>query len=306
MDNKKYYWIRLKTDFFNEDAIDFLLSQKNGCAYVVLYQMLCLKCANSNGYLQTNIGEMIIPYDAEKIVRDTKYFDFDTVTVALELYKKLGLIYEDSNNMLMIANYEEMVGSETKYAEKKRLYRQKKKLLESGREGQSEGQEGGQEEGQDDRQESRQCTEDKSGQKKDIVRQEIRDKRLEYRDKILDIREYSINTKETNTANACECLSPEESEFNTLWELYNKKVDKAKALKAYLKARKGYKTATIRYPKASYVEIKQGIENYNEYIELKNIEPKFKKNFSTWLNGRCWEDDYYEKEKSRVERGYAF
>lgn len=39
---KRYYWIKLKTDFFNSDEMDFLLSQKDGCKYIVLYQMLCL------------------------------------------------------------------------------------------------------------------------------------------------------------------------------------------------------------------------------------------------------------------------
>ena len=47
--SKKFYWIKLKTDFFNLDEIDFLLSQKNGCEYVVLYQMLCLQVANTSG-----------------------------------------------------------------------------------------------------------------------------------------------------------------------------------------------------------------------------------------------------------------
>lgn len=42
---KKYYWIKLKTDFFNLAEIDFLLGQENGCQYIVLYQMLCLQTA---------------------------------------------------------------------------------------------------------------------------------------------------------------------------------------------------------------------------------------------------------------------
>ena len=48
MEDKKYYWIKLRTDFFNQETIDFLLSQPNGCEYVVLYQMLCLQTANTN------------------------------------------------------------------------------------------------------------------------------------------------------------------------------------------------------------------------------------------------------------------
>lgn len=127
MDTKRYYWIKLKTEFFNQDTIDFLLSQNNGCEYVVLYQMLCLKTANNGGVLSTNIGEIIVPYDVEKIARDTKYFNEDTIRVALELYKQLGLIYEGDNNLLYITGVNEMVGSETKYAEKMRKYRDKKK-----------------------------------------------------------------------------------------------------------------------------------------------------------------------------------
>lgn len=127
-ESKRYYWIKLKTGFFNEDAIDFLLSQKNGCEYVVLYQMLCLKCANTNGQLFSSIGEIIIPYNVEKIARDTKYFDVDTVTVALELYKRLGLIYTAENGALSIANYDDMVGSETSSAKSVREWRKKKAL----------------------------------------------------------------------------------------------------------------------------------------------------------------------------------
>ena len=129
-EDKRYYWIKLKTGFFDDPAIDWLLSQPKGCEYVILYQMLCLKTANTNGSLNLKIGEMIVPYDVNKIVRDTKHFDPETVTEALELYKKLGLICYDSNGSLSIANHNEMVGSESasKEAKKKRQYRSKQKV----------------------------------------------------------------------------------------------------------------------------------------------------------------------------------
>ena len=126
--SKKFYWIKLKTDFFNLDEIDFLLSQKNGCEYVVLYQMLCLQVANTNGKLQKQFGEIIVPFDIDKIQRETKYFDFDTIAVALELYKRLGLVYQDENGTLTISHYEELVGSETQWAIDKRKAREIKKL----------------------------------------------------------------------------------------------------------------------------------------------------------------------------------
>ena len=130
-ENKKYYWIKLKTNFFSLNEIDFLLSQENGCKYIVLYQMLCLNSANNDGELSSKIGEMIIPYNVEKIVRDTKYFDIDTVIVALELFKKLGLIYEAENQILKIANFSEMVGSETSSAKRVREYRERQKVKDS-------------------------------------------------------------------------------------------------------------------------------------------------------------------------------
>lgn len=125
---KKYYWIKLKTDFFDLETIDWLISQKNGCEYVVLYQKLCLLTANKDGELVSAIGEIIIPYDANKIARDTK-FPIDTVIVALELFKKIGLIYEQENGILKIPYIADIVGSETEYAKKKRDYRDKLKTM---------------------------------------------------------------------------------------------------------------------------------------------------------------------------------
>lgn len=131
LSEKRYYWIKLKTNFFEQETIDFLMSQKNGCQYIVLYQMLCLKTANTDGKLISKVGEMIVPYDINKIVRNTKYFDFDTVTVALELFSRLGLIYtENEDKTLQIANFSEMVGSETSSAQRVREHRQRKKALQ--------------------------------------------------------------------------------------------------------------------------------------------------------------------------------
>lgn len=118
---QRYYWIKLTDHFLTSDTVDFLLSQKNGANYVVLYQMLCLKSVNSNGLLARQIGEIIVPYDVEKIQRDCKHFDIDTVRVALELYKKLGLVYEQQDGMLQIADFDRLVGSQTISAEKKQI-----------------------------------------------------------------------------------------------------------------------------------------------------------------------------------------
>lgn len=121
---KRFYWLKLKPEFMQGDLVDFLMSQKNGANYVVLYQMLCVKAINTNGELVSNIGEILIPYDAEKIQRECKWFDIDTIVIAIELYKKLGLVYEQANGVLTISNFSEIVGGETYWAKIKRIERE--------------------------------------------------------------------------------------------------------------------------------------------------------------------------------------
>ena len=120
---KRYFWIKLRESFMTSDTVDFLMGQKDGANYVVLYQMLCLKTINTGGRLSRQIGEVMIPYDIEKIQRDCKWFSADTIRVALNLYKALGLIYEDRSGTLVLADHESMVGSETDWGEQKRRQR---------------------------------------------------------------------------------------------------------------------------------------------------------------------------------------
>ena len=201
MADKKFYWIKLKTDFFNREDIDFLLSQPNGCQYVVLYQMLCLTTANNDGKLETRIGEVIVPFKAEKVARDCKYFDIDTVNVAMALYRKMGLIYEQEDGTLRISKHEEMVGSESSSTKRVREWRNKKKLL--------------------------QCNTDVTQEKEN--RDQIIENREEDKDEELEIE--VINDKS---------LTPKqlESEFETLWNLYPRKNSKKDALRHYIASRK--------------------------------------------------------------------
>lgn len=124
---KRFYWIKLKDSFMSSDEIDYLMSQPDGANYVVLYQMLCLKTINTGGCLISQIGEMLIPYDAEKIQRECKWFSLATVRVALSVYKQIGLIFESPDGILTISNYSDIVGSETDYSAQKRLQRENRR-----------------------------------------------------------------------------------------------------------------------------------------------------------------------------------
>lgn len=125
--NQRFYWIKLTDKFMTSDTVDFLMEQKDGANYVVIYQMLCLKTINNDGCLSRKIGEVIIPYNVEKIQRDLKWFSIDTIRVALGLYRQLGLIYEQDDGSLRIADFDRLIGSQTISAEKKQAQRLKAK-----------------------------------------------------------------------------------------------------------------------------------------------------------------------------------
>lgn len=112
-----------------------MMSQKDGANYVVLYQMLCLKTINTGGRFSRTIGEIVIPYDVNKIQRDCKWFSLDTIRVALELYKRFGLVYEEQDGTLVITDHHNLVGSETDFAQQKRdqkIEKEKAKRIGSG------------------------------------------------------------------------------------------------------------------------------------------------------------------------------
>lgn len=122
-DSKRYYWLKLKEDFFNDEAIDWLEEQRNGKEYVLFYLKLCLKSLKDEGTLIRTVGNILVPYDADKLGEITKT-NKDTVIVALELLKKIGLVEIQENGVLYLTKLKDMVGSETSAAERKRRYRE--------------------------------------------------------------------------------------------------------------------------------------------------------------------------------------
>ena len=159
-ENKRFYWIKLRENFFQQETIDWLMEQENGSAYIVLYLKMCLLTANTSGELIRTIGDMTIPYEPKKISQKTG-FDIDTVNVALSLFKHLGLIEETQEGIPVMPEVKNMVGSESESAARVRKYRKKKKALQSN--------------------------------------VEIRDKSIEYRDKSKENREEKVESSKKET-----------------------------------------------------------------------------------------------------------
>ena len=119
----KFYWLQLKEDFFENDAIEWLEEQEpNGRDYAYFYLKLCLKSLKTNGILIRNLGNILIPYDNKKLAELTR-MDFDTVCVAMELLIKIGLIQILENGEIYITQLENLIGSKSLGALKKQQQR---------------------------------------------------------------------------------------------------------------------------------------------------------------------------------------
>ena len=286
----------------NSDAVDFLMSQKNGAEYVVLYQMLCLMTVKTNGKLERQLNEVIIPYDAEKIQRDTKYFNIDTVRNALQLYIHLGLIYKDDNGCLSIADYENLVGSESGSAERVRRFRNSKALQCN-----------------DDVTEMKRISNELSNTDIDIDKEididtdkevintniscnlEV-DKNGSYTAKNntgiphgcqlvaerlpqVSIGKVSIDKNNKNNISCnenseIEVLDQKEMWFESFWEIYPKHQDKKKAKQKFLK---------LCTDEKEYKAIMDGLRNVLPVWAKKDT--KYIPMPTTWLNGERWNDE---------------
>lgn len=95
---KRFYWIKLKENFFNDDSMIWLETQKDGYKYQNLYLKLLLKTMNTNGKLSFNINGKCLPMSADDISIITR-LDVDTVIVGLSLLKQLGLVTETNGKV---------------------------------------------------------------------------------------------------------------------------------------------------------------------------------------------------------------
>ena len=125
-DNKRFYWLKLKEDFFDDETIRYIEEQENGIKYSNFYLKLCLKSLRTDGKLIRLVGEILIPYDVKSLSSLTGV-DVDTVRCAMALFEKIGCVKMLDSGELYISQLSEMVGSETDKARAMRVIRAREK-----------------------------------------------------------------------------------------------------------------------------------------------------------------------------------
>lgn len=252
--NKRYYWLQLKTDFFDQKEIKLLRKIAGGDTYTIIYLKMLLASLKDEGKLYfESIGDDFAEEIALLIDEDP-----ENVSITLKYLESKNLIEIVEDDEYFLNRVPEMVGSEAYSTERSRRHRERKKAQELL-------QENG---------ETLQCNANET---------ECNVTQLRDREEIeLDID--NINNMSTSSSKE----SDKESlkiRFDEIWEQYptGRKQGKDKAFTSYKKAIKDGVTDEI---------ILSGINAYKTQIELQKTELQFIKQGSTWFNQKCWNDEY--------------
>lgn len=117
--NKKYYWLKLKRDFFKRHDIMIIESMPNGKEYALFYLKLLLESIDHEGALRFSEA---IPYN-EQMISTITNTNIDIVRTAMKIFQQLNLVEMQDNQTIFMNEVNKMLGSETAYAEKQRQYR---------------------------------------------------------------------------------------------------------------------------------------------------------------------------------------
>lgn len=124
--NKRYYWLRLKDDFFQDKKIKKLRQLAGGDTYTIIYLKLQLLSLKDNGNLYfDNIEDTFIEELALEIDESV-----EDVKVCVMYLIKCGLIEEISASEYSLVETKKCIGSETASTIRSRKCREKQKLLQ--------------------------------------------------------------------------------------------------------------------------------------------------------------------------------
>jgi predicted phage replisome organizer len=122
---KKYYWIRLKTDFFKSLAMKKLRRIAGGDTYTIIYLKLQLLSADTEGVLYYEGIENSFYEEIASLLDE----DEDNVKVTLQFLQSVGLLEQKSEDEYLLTEVPFLIGSESDSAERVRKHRAKKREL---------------------------------------------------------------------------------------------------------------------------------------------------------------------------------
>lgn len=126
MSDKRYYWLKLKRDFFKRHDIRIIEAMPNGKDYILFYLKLLCESIDHDGNLRFSEK---IPY-SETMLATLTDTNVDIVRSAIKVFSELGMMEVLDDGTYFMSEVERLVGSETDWAVKKRIYRENHPVIE--------------------------------------------------------------------------------------------------------------------------------------------------------------------------------
>ena len=124
--DKKYYWLKLKRDFFKRHDIRIIEAMPNGKDYILFYLKLLCESVDHDGNLR--FSEQI-PYNEDMLATITNT-NVDVVRSAIKVFTELQMMEILDDGTVFMREVQKMIGSETYWAERKRIQKARKQGAE--------------------------------------------------------------------------------------------------------------------------------------------------------------------------------
>lgn len=121
--NKKYFWLKLKDDFFKQKEMKKLRKIAGGDTFTIIYLKLMLLSMKTEGILEFSGIEDTF---AEELALEIDE-DADNVGVTLNFLKKCNLLEVSDDKEIFLNKVPEIIGKESESAERVRRLREKLK-----------------------------------------------------------------------------------------------------------------------------------------------------------------------------------
>lgn len=122
-DNKKYYYMRLKENFFDSDEMIILenMDNKEGIVYSNILLKLYLRSLKNEGRLMFNDR---IPFNSQMLATIVRH-PVGVVEKALKAFIDLGLVEIMDNGAIYMLDIQNFIGKTSTEADRKKIYRAK-------------------------------------------------------------------------------------------------------------------------------------------------------------------------------------
>lgn len=120
-DNQKYYYLKLKDNFFDTDEMIVLESMPDGYLYSNILLKLYLRSLKYNGRLMFNER---ISFNSTMLAQVTRH-NVGVVEKAMQIFQELGLVEILDNGAIYLSDIQNFIGKSTTEADRIRSYRKK-------------------------------------------------------------------------------------------------------------------------------------------------------------------------------------